>query len=155
MNGPLGLSIQVGRLRQTRPREYLIRFAFGGLVTVGAGLVGNWWGAAIGGLFLAFPSILPASLTLIKDHAKLSGAAGADALGAALGSLGLVAFALVGWQLSTSLSGWLMLIVALAIWLVLAGAAWIVFQAWHSSRRNAKQAHTRGHLKPDQTPRHV
>ena len=99
----LGVSVRPRRLKQTKMREYLMRFVFGGVVAVGAGLVGNWWGAVIGGLFLAFPSILPASLTLVKGHAKLSGAAGADALGAALGSLGLVAFAVVG--LATSHTG--------------------------------------------------
>lgn len=106
-------------------------------MAVGAGLVGNWWGAAIGGLFLAFPSILPASLTLVKGHAKLSGAAGADALGAALGSLGLLAFAVVGWQLAALVPGWLMLLAACLIWTVVAVTAWIAFQCWHLGRRHA------------------
>ena len=73
----------------------------------------------------------------MKEHAKLSGAAGANALGAALGSLGLLAFALVGWQLSTLVSSWLMLLVAFSVWSAVALAAWIVFQCWHLWRRRA------------------
>jgi hypothetical protein len=142
VSGLLGVSVRPRRLRQTKIREYLMRFVFGGLVAVGAGLVGNWWGAVIGGLFLAFPSILPASLTLVKAHAKLSGAAGADALGAALGSFGLVAFAVVGWKLSTLLPGWLMLLAACLIWAVVALSAWIAFQYWHLGRRHAASADT-------------
>ena len=64
MNRTLGVSARPRRLKQTKMHEYLMRFVFGGVVAVGAGLVGNWWGAAIGGLFLAFPSILPG-----KPHA--------------------------------------------------------------------------------------
>ena len=137
MNRTLGVSARPRRLKQTKMHEYLMRFVFGGVVAVGAGLVGNWWGAAIGGLFLAFPSILPASLTLVKGHAKLSGAAGADALGAALGSLGLLAFAVVGWQLAALVPGWLMLLAACLIWTVVAVTAWIAFQCWHLGRRHA------------------
>ena len=99
-------------VRQTRWHELLLRFATGGLITVAAGLVAQRFGPVIGGLFLAFPAIFPASATLIAKHehekkmAKgLAGrrrgieAAAVDACGTALGSIGLVAFAGTSWWL--------------------------------------------------------
>jgi hypothetical protein len=95
-------------LFQTRWYEYLIRFALGGAMTVVAGLIAARFGPVIGGLFLAFPAIFPASATLIEKHVRerkekagLPGArrgkeaAALDAAGAALGSFGLAAFGLV------------------------------------------------------------
>jgi len=40
------------------------------LVTAVAGIIANKFGPAIGGLFLAFPAIFPASATLIEKHEK-------------------------------------------------------------------------------------
>jgi Protein of unknown function (DUF3147) len=129
MKTPLLASASLARLKQTQPREYAVRFVFGGLVTVGAGLVASAWGPVAGGLFLAFPSILPASLTLVAKHARLTAAAGADALGAVMGSLGLLAFALVGWAMSPRLPAVAVLILACAAWLIVALGAWAAFQA--------------------------
>jgi Protein of unknown function (DUF3147) len=53
-------------LKKAKPWEYVVRFFFGGLVTALAGLVAKVWGPVVGGLFLAFPAILPASLTLVS-----------------------------------------------------------------------------------------
>src|SRR5262245_6661790 len=102
--------INLSSLSQTRWYEYLIRFALGGAMTVIAGLIASRFGPIVGGLFLAFPSIFPASATLIEKHVRerkenagLSGdrrgkeAAALDAAGAVLGSLGLAAFAIVIW----------------------------------------------------------
>ena len=99
-------------LRQTRWYEYLVRFGLGGAMTVIAGLVAARFGPVIGGLFLAFPAIFPASATLIEKHVRerkeragFSGArrgkeaAALDARGAMLGSFGLAAFGLVIWLL--------------------------------------------------------
>jgi Protein of unknown function (DUF3147) len=47
-----------------------VRFLFGGICTVGAGLIARRYGPGIGGLFLAFPAIFPASATLIQTHEK-------------------------------------------------------------------------------------
>ena len=57
-------------LRQTKWHEYALRFFFGGAVTVMAGLIAKKFGPQIGGLFLAFPAIFPASATLIEKHEK-------------------------------------------------------------------------------------
>ena len=93
-------------VRQTHWDEYATRFVFGGLVTVAAGLIADHFGPAIGGLFLTFPTIFPASASLLQREQKekkvkagMDGtqrgrlAAGIDAAGAAVGTFGLAAFA--------------------------------------------------------------
>jgi hypothetical protein len=125
-------------LRRTRWYEYLIRFALGGAMTVIAGLIAARYGAVVGGLFLAFPAIFPASATLIEKHVRegkekagLSGvrrgkeAAALDAVGALLGSFGLAAFGLVIWLLFER-SAPLALVLATAAWLAVAVLAWQV-----------------------------
>lgn len=42
----------------------------GCLITVATGMIAKKYGPGIGGLFLAFPAILPASATLIEKHEK-------------------------------------------------------------------------------------
>ena len=101
-----------------------------------AGLIAARFGPVVGGLFLAFPAIFPASATLIEKHVRrrkeqagLSGvrhgreAAALDAAGAALGSLGLAAFAVVVWLL-IGRSPALALVLATAAWLTVAVFAW-------------------------------
>ena len=61
---------------QTRWCEYVVRFLFGGLITVVAGIIAKKYGPGIGGLFLAFPAIFPASATLIEKHEKQKRATG-------------------------------------------------------------------------------
>jgi hypothetical protein len=127
-------------LRDIRRYEYVVRFAMGGAMTVIAGLIASRFGPVIGGLFLAFPAIFPASATLIEKHerkrkekAGLSGArrgkeaAALDAAGAVLGSLGLAAFAVVIWLL-TEQSASLALVLAAAAWVAVAVFAWLVRQ---------------------------
>jgi Protein of unknown function (DUF3147) len=132
------IQFQPSALRQTRWYEYLVRFVLGGAMTVIAGLIAAHFGPVIGGLFLAFPAIFPASATLIEKHVKerkekagLSGArrgreaAALDASGAALGSFGLVAFGLVIWLMIASSPGWALFLAA-AAWLAVALLAWQV-----------------------------
>jgi Protein of unknown function (DUF3147) len=105
------ISIDLSGAHRTTAWEYGIRFLLGGMVTAVAGLIADKFGPAAGGLFLAFPAIFPASATLIEKHeinkkqivgmhGSIRGrqAAALDAAGAAIGSIGLLAFALfVGW----------------------------------------------------------
>src|ERR1700749_3732673 len=119
-------------LRDIRWYQYAVRFALGGAMTAIAGLIAARFGPVIGGLFLAFPAIFPASATLIEKHVRerkeksgLSGArrgkeaAALDASGAALGSFGLAAFGLVIWLMIVQSPAWA-LVLAAASWLAVA-----------------------------------
>jgi uncharacterized protein DUF3147 len=64
------ISLDLSALGKTKWYEYALRFAFGGAITVAAGLIANKWGPGVGGLFLAFPAIFPASATLVEKHEK-------------------------------------------------------------------------------------
>lgn len=97
--------------------EYALRFAFGGVITVLTGLLSKWQGPVVAGMFLAFPAILPASLTLVKQHDGRKKAAD-DARGARLGAVGLVAFAVVVGLTANSWAAATVLAAATAAWLV-------------------------------------
>ena len=135
----MNISISVSGLAQTKPLEFALRFVFGGIVRAMAGLIASQLGPVIGGMFLAFPSIFPATATLIEKHeAKkkqqegMEGrylakcAAGADAAGAAMGTIGLLVFATIVWQLSESLAPWIVLTMATIAWFTVAVTVWIV-----------------------------
>ncbi len=84
-----------------------MRFTLGGLVTVAAALILKQSGPVAGGLFLAFPVILPASASLIEAHetekkcragircCRRGRTAPVDAAGAVLGAWALACFALI------------------------------------------------------------
>jgi Protein of unknown function (DUF3147) len=124
-------------LAQTKWYEYSVRFAFGGAVTVFAGLIAKHFGPVLGGLFLAFPAIFPASATLVEKHAgekkqragiahtsRGKQAAALDAYGAAMGSVGLACFAVVVWRLLPFLNAPLVLMIATAVWLAVSMLIW-------------------------------
>jgi len=96
-------------LRETHWYEYLIRFALGGAVTVVAGLIAARFGPVVGGLFLAFPAIFPASATLIEKHVrrrKEKAVPGSAAAGKRLRWMPRGPHSEAwGWRLSLSLSG--------------------------------------------------
>ena len=124
-------------LRRTKWYEYAIRFLFGGIVTAITGLIAKKFGPQVGGLFLAFPAIFPATATLLEKHEKqkkeqkgLNGtkrgrlAAGVDAAGAAMGAGGLLVFALIVWKLLPGRSGSMVLAAATPAWVVVAISIW-------------------------------
>ena len=126
-------------LKEGRWYEYLIRFALGGAATVFTGLVSGRYGAVIGGAFLALPAIFCASATLIEKHeirrkreAGLSGesrgrmAAAVDAAGAALGALGMLAFATAFSMLILRSNVPAAFVGASLAWLIIAVVAWYV-----------------------------
>ncbi|MCW2945877.1 MAG: hypothetical protein JWR24_2594 [Actinoallomurus sp.] len=88
------VSVRPSRLRDIRLRDILLRFVFGAAVSAVAGAVSLVWGPRAGGLFLAFPAILLAALTLVAKEEGLPSARD-DARGAAIGSVGMLAFAIV------------------------------------------------------------
>lgn len=110
-------------LKKSKAWEYLVRFAFGGLITASAGLVAHAWGPVVGGLFLGFPAILPASLTLVKQHDGRAQAID-DARGGRLGSIGLLCFALVVWLSALAWPPVIALGVATLTWLAVDVSLW-------------------------------
>ncbi len=117
------------KLAQIKPRDALIRFAFGAGTSAVAGLISKGAGPFIGGAFLAFPAILLASLTLVADEDG-EAAARDDARGARAGAVGLLCFAAVGTALFTVVLAWVAIVVALASWVVASMSAYAV--AWAS-----------------------
>jgi hypothetical protein len=124
---------------QTNWYEYAVRFLFGGLITALAGIIAKKFGPSIGGLFLAFPAIFPASATLIEKHEKqkkekegLRGtqrgrqAASVDAAGSAMGSIGLSVFALLVWQFLPRHTACMVLTGATVAWLTVSVVIWQV-----------------------------
>ncbi len=117
--------IDLRGLRKTSPSEYLLRFAFGGIVTTCTGIIAHEYGPSIGGLFLGFPAILPASLTLVRRHDGRRQAV-EDARGAVLGAVGLMVFAAVTALLATRVRTAVVLAAATCAWGLIAIACWTV-----------------------------
>jgi hypothetical protein len=131
------IGIKTGALRQQRMRDIALRFALGGIISAAAAVIAALVGPRAGGVFLAFPAILPASLTLVAKHheerkrragvrgvVRARQAAALDAFGAILGSVGLLAFALTIRAIVAREPHELTLAVATAMWLVTAALVW-------------------------------
>jgi hypothetical protein len=133
-------------LKKIKPHEYAVRFLLGGAVTVAAGLIAKYCGPVVGGLFLAFPAIFPASATLVEkqEHEKKvragianttrgREAAALDAAGAAAGSIGLVGFAWAIWKLLPVWPVWIAFTCACATWgFVSVTLWWVRKRHWNS-----------------------
>jgi hypothetical protein len=79
-------------IRKTKPHEWMMRFLFGSVISLIAGYCGEKFGPVVGGLLLAFPSIMPATLTLVKKHDGREEAV-ESAYGTVLASVAMIAFA--------------------------------------------------------------
>jgi hypothetical protein len=135
-------------LRRTKWYEYAIRFLFGGIITAITGLIAKKFGPQVGGLFLAFPAIFPATATLLEKHQKqkkqrkgLNGtkrgrlAAGVDAAGAAMGSGGLLVFALIVWKLLPGNPASMVLAGATLAWVIVAVSIWAAVEKLRQVQR--------------------
>jgi hypothetical protein len=131
------IQVSLSAVAQTKWYEYAVRFIFGGLITAIAGIIAKRFGPVIGGLFLAFPAIFPASATLIEKHEKedkerrgLKGtkraadAVSVDAAGSAIGSIGVMAFAAVVWRTVPNHSACLVLSGATLVWMAVSLILW-------------------------------
>ena len=141
------VKVKVSALQDTHWYEYALRFGLGGLATVCTGLIAAAFGPATGGLFLAFPAIFCASATLIEKHerhrkkkAGLPGkrrgqqAAALDAMGAAIGSFGLLAFAAAMWTLPGRIGPLPAFIAAGLFWILVSVCLW---WGWRHVRRSS------------------
>jgi hypothetical protein len=126
-------------IKGIQAHEYVLRFVFGGLCCVAAGLIAKRFGPGIGGLFLAFPAIFPAGASLVEAHERKHKAragfdgtnrgrsvASIDAAGASIGCIGLAGFALVCWLCLARFNAVFVFLLASAAWFVLAVAFWLL-----------------------------
>jgi hypothetical protein len=136
------IKFNAGAVLQTQWYEYVVRFVIGGGITVIAGIIADRFGPAIGGLFLAFPAIFPASATLIEKHErqkrKRAGldpgnrgrlAVALDAAGATVGGVALSAFAVFVWLLLPHHETWSVLLLGMLVWLMTAVMIWRIADA--------------------------
>lgn len=132
------IEIKLDALKEIKPHEIAVRFLFGGACTVIAGLIAKRYGPSLGGLFLAFPAIFPATASLIAKHEKEEKAgigrdgtergrlaASVDAAGTSVGCIGLAGFALVIWRALPLQHAGLVLTESSLAWIVLAVAFWL------------------------------
>ncbi len=106
-----------------------------------AGLIARQWGPTVGGLFLAFPAIFPASATLIEKHEKQKkekaglkpghrggDAAALDGGGSAIGSIGLIVFAILTHKLLPTYAPVGVLLGSTLLWLGLSVIIWRTYK---------------------------
>ena len=106
-----------------------------------AALIAKRFGPAVGGLFLAFPAIFPATASLIDKHEReqktdvgkegtVRGrlAAAVDAAGTAIGCIGLMGFALVVWRCLPQQRANMVLLESLLAWIVLSVGFWLFYK---------------------------
>jgi Protein of unknown function (DUF3147) len=150
----LNISVNLSALREVKWYQFVLRFLFGGTICVLAGVIAEKYGPGVGGLFLAFPAIFPASATLMeneqeekKQRAGLHGTirgkkvAGVDAVGAAMGSLGMIVFATIVWQLLPGRSSSLILLSATLAWFVVSVTIWRLRSLFVHWRRHKPVSH--------------
>jgi hypothetical protein len=141
------IEINVAALKRSKWYEYLVRFIFGGAVTALAGIIAKRYGPGIGGLFLAAPAIFPAAATLLERHEEKKAraeagkelfvhqVAGVDAVGAAMGSIGLMAFALIVWKMLPHYPLTLVLGVATLAWFSVSVLIWLARKTLYRNLR--------------------
>lgn len=136
------ISVDLSGVRQTTWQQGASRFVVGGAITALVGIIGRKFGPGIGGLFLAFPAIFPASATLIEKHelqkkrrAGINGekrsrqVAGVDAAGAAMGCAGLLGFAFVVNKALVRHPTWEVLSAAVLTWAAISALVWRIHKA--------------------------
>jgi Protein of unknown function (DUF3147) len=120
-------SAELGKARRVRARQLGYRFVAGALTSIAAGALTLALGARVGGVLLAFPAILAASLTLIEQQED-SAEAREDARGALMGAVALTAFAALAALTLARLGSAVALVLATVAWFVAAFAGYRV--AW-------------------------
>lgn len=110
-------------LQQLKASHLILRFFFGGVACVLAGLVDNRYGPLLSGLFFAFPAMVPASLSIaLKNQTPR------DALeitfGASAGAVGLAGAGFFLWRFGSDLPRVSALGAAVLIWLATAMLTW-------------------------------
>ncbi len=131
------LSLDISSLKDAHWWQFPVRFVLGGAVTVCTGLIADHYGPVVGGLFLSFPAIFPATATLIARHetekktkAGIScpvrgrKAAALDAAGAVLGGWGMLCFASAAWLALPRYPLAFALLLPAILWLIVSASLW-------------------------------
>lgn len=119
--------IHLAAVRDLAVSELAVRFAFGAAISAIAGVVAILAGSEPGGILLAFPAILPATLTLIEKEEGERQAKDLD-VGSILGAAALSAFAVVVWQYMTPNSAPVVLVLATIAWLAAAATLYLTLR---------------------------
>jgi hypothetical protein len=131
------VGIDVHAVRKCEPKDLAVRFAFGFVVSALIGLIAMGGANRAVGLFLAFPAILPASLTLIsRDEGRDK--ASVDAVGAMIGGLGLSGFGAASFLLLGRTPVVVAELGALAVWLMITLGVYLMVRA--RLRRSVKRS---------------
>jgi hypothetical protein len=138
--------VDVRGLAKPKAREYLIRFFFGGAVALLASITSKALGDFAGGLALAFPAILPAALTLVKQHDGRQQAAD-DARGARFGAAGLTAFAVIVFACANE-GPLVALPLAMLAWSTTAGICWWLSYGRRPEHGTSRRAKNRSPARP-------
>jgi len=121
------VGISLSALREVPRGDLAIRFAFGAGISSIAAIISYVFGARFGGVFLAFPAILPATLTLIeKEESKRK--AEDDDIGAILGAAALILFGGLAWWLIPTIGAPGAIAVAVFGWLSAAALFYAVLR---------------------------
>lgn len=121
-------AVDVGALREIPLPALVVRFAFGATISVVAGLIGVLAGKAAGGVMLAAPAVLPATLTIIERH-EGRGPAVTEVEGAVPGAVALIGFAGVAAASTARIPLGAALLAALATWVAVAIGGYLTLAA--------------------------
>ena len=121
------------KLGELRTRELAVRFVFGSLASLLAGLVSITVGARAGGLFLAFPAIVVAGLSLVEKKEGRSRARD-NAHGAIIGAVAVAVFAVISAMMLARTNSLLALGLALLGWSGIAATGYALTQIIYRSR---------------------
>jgi len=121
-------------IRDVRPRDLIIRFAFGAVVSAVAAVLAIVIDPRFAGIFMAFPAILPATLTLIEEEGSERKAKDDD-VGAILGAAALVLFGGLTWWLVPKLGAAPALVIAIGGWLIAAVTLYLGLRIVRSRQR--------------------
>ena len=115
------VGINLRAVRRPGWPQLTVRFAFGAAIAIAAGLLGMRFGARVGGVFLAFPAILPAALTLLERAGGVT-ETGVDAVGAGLGAAAMLVFSLTILWLGRRVPPAAAVVIAAGVWMIVAAA---------------------------------
>ena len=119
--------VEPAKAKETPARDLGYRFLAGALTSIVAGVATLAFGPRVGGILLAFPAILAASLTLIEEQEN-SAEAREDARGAVMGACALALFAATAALTLGKLNPAVALLLAAMVWVLGAGLGYLI--AW-------------------------